>query len=582
MMETKEQKNESRTKEKKPLTEQQRQQRQKMLVYPLMVLLFAGCMWLIFAPSSEDKEKERQGQGFNTDMPMPEDSKIIGDKAKAYEQQDLENKRKERRGMVGDLSAFWNDSDGDTPTDDADTSDDYRLTRTETTDGETADERQAGIRTSAAAYQRLNTSLGTFYEPPKEDTEKEELRERIDELEAMLVAQDSKPSTMEEQVALLEKSYELAAKYQNDNNAGQAAQPDETGGSVSTGEKSMKAEPVSDVRRTVVSALPQPMTDSAFIADYSGERRETADERQAGIRTSAAAYQRLNTSLGTFYEPPKEDTEKEELRERIDELEAMLVAQDSKPSTMEEQVALLEKSYELAAKYQNDNNAGQAAQPDETGGSVSTGEKSMKAEPVSDVRRTVVSALPQPMTDSAFIADYSGERNYGFHTAIGAEETTGKNTIAACVQGDQTLTDGQTVKLRLLEPMRVSGRVIPRNTLLVGAARLQGERLGIGITSLEHGGNIIPVELEVYDSDGQAGIFIPGSMEIDAAKEIGANMGSSLGSSINISTDAGAQLASDLGRGAIQGISQYISKRMRTVKVHLKSGYRVLLYQEKE
>ena len=269
-METKEQKNESRTKEKKPLTEQQRQQRQKMLVYPLMVLLFAGCMWLIFAPSSEDKEKERQGQGFNTDMPMPEDSKIIGDKAKAYEQQDLENKRKERRGMVGDLSAFWNDSDGDTPTDDADTSDDYRLTRTETTDGETADERQAGIRTSAAAYQRLNTSLGTFYEPPKEDTEKEELRERIDELEAMLVAQDSKPSTMEEQVALLEKSYELAAKYQNDNNAGQAAQPDETGGSVSTGRKEHEGRTVSDVRRTVVSALPQPMTDSAFIADYSG------------------------------------------------------------------------------------------------------------------------------------------------------------------------------------------------------------------------------------------------------------------------------------------------------------------------
>ena len=209
MMETKEQKNESRTKEKKPLTEQQRQQRQKMLVYPLMVLLFAGCMWLIFAPSSEDKEKERQGQGFNTDMPMPEDSKIIGDKAKAYEQQDLENKRKERRGMVGDLSAFWNDSDGDTPTDDADTSDDYRLTRTETTDGETADERQAGIRTSAAAYQRLNTSLGTFYEPPKEDTEKEELRERIDELEAMLVAQDSRCLLLDEPTSALDIAHQV-------------------------------------------------------------------------------------------------------------------------------------------------------------------------------------------------------------------------------------------------------------------------------------------------------------------------------------------------------------------------------------
>ena len=181
-MEKEQKKNE--TKEKKPLTEQQRRQRQKMLVYPLMVLLFAGCLWLIFAPSSEDKEKERQGQGFNTDMPLPEDSKIIGDKAKAYEQQDLENKRKERRGMVGDLSAFWNDG-GENGSDTA--SDDYRLTRAETPEDKPGDETRANIRTSAAAYQRLNTSLGTFYEPPKEDTEKEELRERIDELEAMLV-----------------------------------------------------------------------------------------------------------------------------------------------------------------------------------------------------------------------------------------------------------------------------------------------------------------------------------------------------------------------------------------------------------
>ena len=444
MMETKEQKNESRTKEKKPLTEQQRQQRQKMLVYPLMVLLFAGCMWLIFAPSSEDKEKERQGQGFNTDMPMPEDSKIIGDKAKAYEQQDLENKRKERRGMVGDLSAFWNDSDGDTPTDDADTSDDYRLTRTETTDG------------------------------------------------------------------------------------------------------------------------------------------ETADERQAGIRTSAAAYQRLNTSLGTFYEPPKEDTEKEELRERIDELEAMLVAQDSKPSTMEEQVALLEKSYELAAKYQNDNNAGQAAQPDETGGSVSTGEKSMKAEPVSDVRRTVVSALPQPMTDSAFIADYSGERNYGFHTAIGAEETTGKNTIAACVQGDQTLTDGQTVKLRLLEPMQAGSIVIPKNTLVAGTAKVQGERLDILVSSIEYAGNIIPVELAVFDTDGQKGLSVPSSMEQEAFNEAMANIGSGLGTSISFTQNAGQQVAMDVTRGLMQGASGYLAKKFRTVKVKLKAGYRVMLYAKQQ
>ena len=431
------------TKEKRPLTEEQRLLRRKMLVFPLMVLTFLGCMWLIFAPSQEDREKERQGQGFNTDMPQPEDSKIIGDKAKAYEQQLLEKRQKQRRGMVGDLSSFWDDTD--VKPDAADAPEDCRLTPAETPRKETDSRQHAGIRSSAAANKRLNTSLGTFYEPPKEDAEKKELRQRIDELERMVMEQEKQPARMEEQVALLEKSYELAAKYQNGgNNAGQTARTDGT-----------------------------EMTGS------------------------------------------------------------------------------------------------------------NAGEKKMKAEPVSGVQQLVVSALPQPLTDSAFIADYGGERNYGFHTAIGTAEAAGKNTIAACVQGDQTVTDGQTVRLRLLEPMRVSGRTIPRNTTLVGTARLQGERLEIGIGSLEYQGNIIPVELAVYDSDGQAGIFVPGSMETDAAKEIGANMGSSLGSSINISTDAGAQLASDLGKGVIQGVSQYISKRMRTVRVHLKSGYRVLLYQEK-
>ena len=182
-------------------------------------------------------------------------------------------------------------------------------------------------------------------------------------------------------------------------------------------------------------------------------------------------------------------------------------------------------------------------------------------------------------------ANYSShatERNYGFNTAVGNTEAAEKNTIAACVHGNQTVTDGQSVRLRLLEATNVGGVLIPRNTLVVGAARVQGERLGVEITSLEYCGSIIPVELSVFDSDGQEGIFIPNSLEVSAVKEIAANMGSSLGSSINISTDAGAQLASDLGKGVIQGTSQYIAQKMRTVKVHLKAGYKVMLYQPED
>jgi len=310
---------------------------------------------------------------------------------------------------------------------------------------------------------------------------------------------------------------------------------------------------------------------------------------QDGFHASASAYQDINRTLGSFYEAPREDPEKEELRARLAELENRMSSEQQSPAiTVNDQMALLKKSYQLAAKYmpsgggQSSSNMALASDGEtasEGKAVVTTRNGKAVAFPVSPVSEQVVSALAQPMSDSTFRSEYVKERNYIFHTAIGTAPLTEKNTISACVHTRQTVTDGQTVRFRLLEPMLVSGREIPRNTSVVGVAKIQGERLNVLISSLEYHGNIIPVELAVYDTDGQAGIFIPGSMERSAAKEIVAGMGTSAGSSMNFSTDAGAQLAADLGKGLIQGTSQYFSKKMRTVKVHLKAGYKVLLYQ---
>ena len=290
------------------------------------------------------------------------------------------------------------------------------------------------------------------------------------------------------------------------------------------------------------------------------------------IRSSTAAYRDLNTTLGNFYEQPaNEDKEMDELLERIASLETALENEKGRNSGMDE-VALMEKSYELAAKYMGGQNRSESHSVRKAGKN--------RAMPVKQVAHRVVSALGQPMSNAEFVATHATERNYGFNTAVGGTAVSEKNTLSACINGAQSVTDGQAVKLRLLEPMAVADRIIPRNAALVGTARIQGERLGITVTSLEYEGTVIPVELAVYDTDGQPGIFIPNSMELDAVKEVAANMGGSLGSSINISTDAGAQLASDLGKGLIQGTSQYIAKKMRTVKVHLKAGYKVMLYQD--
>ena len=312
-----------------------------------------------------------------------------------------------------------------------------------------------------------------------------------------------------------------------------------------------------------------------------GGTEENVKSTPKTIQSSAAAYRDLNATLGNFYEQPKNDNaEMDELLERIATLESELESGKERSSTMDEQVALMEKSYELAAKYMGGQNgtqaaAGQTAEP-------SPVQKAGKntAKPVRQVTHQVVSSLGQPVSNAEFVASFSQERNRSFNTAVGVTTVSDRNTIPAYVYGTQSVTDGQAVRLRLLEPMAVADRIIPRNAVVVGAAKIQGERLGIEITSLEHDGTIIPVELEVYDTDGQPGIFIPNSMEMNAVREVAANMGGSLGSSINISTNAGAQLASDLGKGLIQGTSQYIAKKMRTVEVHLKAGYRVMLYQE--
>lgn len=307
-----------------------------------------------------------------------------------------------------------------------------------------------------------------------------------------------------------------------------------------------------EARQQTVAVLD---TLTATTLQDSGVRQPTA------VETSAQAYQEVQASLDDFFVPENnEAAQVAELQARIDELEAQnaMVQQQRQPDQME----MLERSYQLAAQYMGNGNGGNYPPPapadDEKG--------KRNVQPVAQVNKNVVSSL-------------SASSDRSFNTSVGSSGIVNKNTIAAVVAGNQSVTDGESVKLRTTEPMWVGSRLIPRNTVIVGSARVQGERLEIEISSIECDGSIYDVELQVYDSDGQEGINIPNSMESDALHEIGANMGNTMGSSINISTDAGAQIASDVGRGLINGVSQYLTKKMRTVKVHLKSGYRVMLHQ---
>ena len=204
-----EQKGGKEHKPRRELTPKELQMRKKLLVYPLMGLLFLGSMWLIFAPS-EKKDGEQETVGaFNADIPMPENGNIIGDKRKAYELAQMEKRQSEKVRSLQDFA--FSDTEDKAP--------DVELELSETEPEHPVS--RSNTRSSAVAYRDINRQLGSFYETPGQDAEKEELKRQVEELTKRLEERQQDGGTLDEQVALMEKSYELAAKYMNNPQNGQ-------------------------------------------------------------------------------------------------------------------------------------------------------------------------------------------------------------------------------------------------------------------------------------------------------------------------------------------------------------------------
>lgn len=287
------------------------------------------------------------------------------------------------------------------------------------------------------------------------------------------------------------------------------------------------------------------------------------------------SYRSAQSTLNSFYE--NNDDETQELRRQIDELKEQLAEKDTPSNTtVQDQLALMEKSYEIAAKYLPPN----AVQPGKTGKTVPEKAAASKDRfaPFTPAGNDVVSALYREQPDSAFGAGRGKNRNRGFYTAgISEQVAQPKNSIRAVVQETQTVTDDGSVRLRLLEPAQTTSLTIPAGTVLTAHAKFNNGRLQLSVTSIGLGGNIIPVEITAYDLDGQQGLYVPYSPEMNALREIASNMSQTSGSSIMMTRSAGQQMAGDLSRGLIQGVSGYFSRKVRTPKVTIKAGHQLLL-----
>lgn len=287
------------------------------------------------------------------------------------------------------------------------------------------------------------------------------------------------------------------------------------------------------------------------------------------------SYRNAQSTLTSFYD--NSDYETQELRRQIEELKEQLAEKDVPPvTTIDDQLALMEKSYEMASRYLPQT----PAQPNRTDTMASAKGASQKEYFVAftPVRKNTVSALYREPTDSAFLTNWNETRNRGFYTAGVSEQVIQpKNSIKAVVQETQVVTGESGVRLRLLETAQTPVRSIPAGTVLTANAKFQGGRLQLKVTSIEYEGNIIPVDITVYDVDGQQGLYVPYSPEMNALSEIASNMSQTSGTSIMMTRSAGQQVAGDLSRGVVQGVSGYFSKKVRTPKVTVKAGHQIFL-----
>lgn len=160
----------------------------------------------------------------------------------------------------------------------------------------------------------------------------------------------------------------------------------------------------------------------------------------------------------------------------------------------------------------------------------------------------------------------------GFFGMNDEKERATQHAIEAVVHQTQTLVNGAVVKLRLLNDIYIEGTLIPKDNFVFGLVMLNNERLEVEIGSIRYNQALFPVKMEVYDMDGLPGIYIPGAINRDVAKQSADN-------SLQLMelSSADPSLKAQAATAGVGAVKTLLSKKVKLIKVTVKAGYKVLL-----
>ncbi|AJH14513.1 conjugative transposon protein TraM [Myroides profundi] len=306
--------------------------------------------------------------------------------------------------------------------------------------------------------------------------------------------------------------------------------------------------------------------------DYNVEPTYTPYER------SYQNYKQTQDVLGSFYSST-ENPETDRLKKQIEELERQLEQKDTPTTiTIDNQLELMEKSFQMAAKYlPNSQTQNEVTLPSKTETAKVISTKKQAIAVVQSNDRNIVSSLVKPMSLHDLLP-INSKNNQNFYTAEGEPKAqTHKNSIKVSIKEDQVIINEGYIKLRLLESIVINGALLPNESTLIAKVKVSSGRLELIVNSIKIEDTIIEAELIGYDNYGQRGLEVLDLQEISASKEIIANMGQTAGTSISMTKSASDQIAGDLTKGLIQGVSGYFSKKVKAQRVTLKQGQELFL-----
>ena len=193
---------------------------------------------------------------------------------------------------------------------------------------------------------------------------------------------------------------------------------------------------------------------------------------------------------------------------------------------------------------------------------------------------SVVSTLSQSGRDASSQQAHEALLQNRFTTSVGSlrSETIVKNTMRAIIDETKTIKLGDEVKMRLMEDIQIGTLVVPKGTIVVAKSNLAGNRLQLKVSSIEYRGRIVGVTLSAFDLNGQEGLYVPVTAEAMGLKALGEGLAETATGGISIQQSGKDQILANVSNGLIRAGGNYLRSKAGDVKIKIKAGYQLYLY----